>query len=786
MKLTTCYTSSNSNQVPTVVDWGKNDLICYGSCNSVFIYDSNYGSGGKVTHVLIKHTKRVNSVKWLTGKDIINEKELISGSTDGDVCVWTLVDDKYESVILKSHTLNVNIVDGLYKGENCSSAVIVSISMDRTAKIWFRQNLTDNFTLNQTLNFDYHIGLAVRLSFLPNSNELLLACALDDSKIHIFSETKSDIIEYEKSTILTGHEDWVRGLDLTVDGNDLVLASCSQDAFIRLWRLTEKTLGTEMIEKTQITTKYQKFNVYTESVLSGHEGWVYSVKWSPSGKQLLSASIDKSMIIWEYDENSELWLEKMRVGEIGGNTLGFYGGLFGPTGDTVLGHSYHGAFHIWKNSEKLNCWLPCVTLGGHFGEVIDCAWEPQGQFLFTLSSDQTTRIHAPWKSQNKKATWHEIARPQVHGYDMNSLAVISRYQIASGAEEKVIRVFQAPINFVENFRRICSIDKDEEGDSVLKFGQVGPKGASVPSLGLSNKAVYCDDNFEQTVPIDKKNPYPEESQFTATELTEPPTEETLVQNTLWPEAQKLYGHGYEVYCLAASSDGKFLASACKSSKPEHAAVLLWDTSNWKLVQKLMSHTLTVVQLQFSPDNKHLLSVSRDRRWSLFTKQDDQFQLEATTDKNTAVHSRIIWSCSWSHDSTYFATGSRDGKIAVWSLNKNEERSGPIGKCGLASDPFVFKNESITALAFAPALVSDKYLLAAGLDNGRIELFNWTLQEWHRISIFSEKDYHHLTVKRIAFRPVFGEAGENEDENVLQLASCSSDYSVKIFNIFINE
>lgn len=173
MKLTTCYTSSNSNQVPTVVDWGKNDLICYGSCNSVFIYDSNvsiyslqctiyinqklfrlqYGSGGKVTHVLIKHTKRVNSVKWLTGKDIINEKELISGSTDGDVCVWTLVDDKYESVILKSHTLNVNIVDGLYKGENCSSAVIVSISMDRTAKIWFRQNLTGmyKYKINHSL-----------------------------------------------------------------------------------------------------------------------------------------------------------------------------------------------------------------------------------------------------------------------------------------------------------------------------------------------------------------------------------------------------------------------------------------------------------------------------------------------------------------------------------------------------------------------------------------------------------------------------------------------------------
>lgn len=44
---------------------------------------------------------------------------------------------------------------------------------------------------------------------------------------------------------------------------------------------------------------------------------------------------------------------------------------------------------------------------------------------------------------------------------------------------------------------------------------------------------------------------------------------------MWPEIQKLYGHGYEVYCLAATADGTLLASACKSTNPEYAAILLW-------------------------------------------------------------------------------------------------------------------------------------------------------------------------------------------------------------------
>lgn len=50
---------------------------------------------------------------------------------------------------------------------------------------------------------------------------------------------------------------------------------------------------------------------------------------------------------------------------------------------------------------------------------------------------------------------------------MSSLAIVSRYGFVSGAEEKVIRVFQAPANFVENFRNLCLITEDGEGDTIL-------------------------------------------------------------------------------------------------------------------------------------------------------------------------------------------------------------------------------------------------------------------------------------------------------------------------------
>lgn len=47
------------------------------------------------------------------------------------------------------------------------------------------------------------------------------------------------------------------------------------------------------------------------------------------------------------------------------------------------------------------------------------------------------------------------------------------------------------------------------------------------------------------------------------EFTEPPIEEQLAWNTLWPESHKLYGHGNEIYSLCCDHGGKLVASSCK-------------------------------------------------------------------------------------------------------------------------------------------------------------------------------------------------------------------------------
>ncbi|ELW64588.1 Elongator complex protein 2 [Tupaia chinensis] len=491
--------------------------------------------------------------------------------------------------------------------------------------------------------------------------------------------------------------------------------------------------------------------------LQGHEGPVYAVhalyqrRASDVALHTLvaSASSDSTVRLWS-KKGSEVPVlacggddckihlfvqqnDQVRVGEVGGNTLGFYDCQFNEDGSMIIAHAFHGALHLWRqNAANPKEWTPEIVISGHFDGVQDLVWDPEGEFIITVSTDQTTRLFAPWKKRDQsQVTWHEIARPQIHGYDLKCLAMINRFQFVSGADEKVLRVFSAPRNFVENF---CAITGQSLNHVLCNHDSDLPEGATVPALGLSNKAVFQGDIAFQ--PSDQEELLTStgleyhQMAFQPSILTEPPTEDHLLQNTLWPEVQKLYGHGYEIFCVACNNSKTLLASACKAAKKEHAAIILWNTTSWKQVQNLVFHSLTVTQMAFSPNDKFLLAVSRDRTWSLWKRQDTislefdiVFSLFAFTNKITSVHSRIIWSCDWSPDSKYFFTGSRDKKVVVWgecdSSDDCIEHS--IGPCSSVLDV----GGAVTAVSVCPVLSpSQRYVVAIGLECGKIFLYAW--------------------------------------------------------------
>lgn len=128
---------------------------------------------------------------------------------------------------------------------------------------------------------------------------------------------------------------------------------------------------------------------------------------------------------------------------------------------------------------------------------------------------------------------------------------------------------------------------------------------------------------------------------------------------------------------------------------------------------------------FSHDGRYLLSVSRDRSWALFEIdetsisnncffnfhffsfkfKDFQARLLKRVSSNNSYHKRIIWTCDFSHDDKYFATGARDQMIHIWRVNDkaSDDNEQPCEK------NYLKLNDSITAVTFASKFIdSDKF------------------------------------------------------------------------------
>ncbi|KAM4685227.1 elongator complex protein 2 isoform 5-T6 [Amazona ochrocephala] len=732
------------------VSWGRGGLLAFGSCRDVILYEP---AMRRVATALRGHGGRVNCVRWVRRRDGASETELISGGSDKQLILWewngtgAWNDQLVKRVPLKGHAEAVCAVDAVYQSDESDLSLIASAASDSTVRIWSRQG--SEAKCIEILQFGNGFVMDVCLSFLPGSNVPVLACGGDDCKISLYIQQND---RFQKTLMLPGHEDWIRGIEWAACGADLFLASCSQDCLIRIWKVCTKSKQLPEIEDDSIRLKENVFTVKDtdttyaitlESVLAGHENWVYAVHWQPSffkdgsmqqPMRIMSASMDKTVIIWEPDKESGVWLEQVRVGEVGGNTLGFFDCQFSPDGSMIVAHAFHGALHLWKQATgNKKEWTPEVVISGHFNSVEDVQWDPEGEFIVSVGSDQTTRLFAPWKRK-----------------------------------------------------------QETEQSSDL------PEGATVPALGLSNKAVFEGDMAVQPAEDEEtfntiSNQYPE-IYFQPLILTEPPPEDHLLQNTLWPEIQKLYGHGYEIFCVACNNSNTVIASACKASKKEHAAIILWSTASWKKLQSLLFHNLTVTQLAFSPNEKFLLAVSRDRNWSLWRKQDSSesgpvFSCCAYTDKNTAVHSRIIWSCDWTPDSKYFVTGSRDKKVIIWgncdlSVNTEGNMLDSIKPCSAVLDA----GDSVTAVSISHVLTPDgRYIIAVGLENGKITLYTWkqsgqepALADWTTCVEMNNSQSHALAVKRLCWRHHAGRAGHNDQNNsvfwkmelALHFASCS--------------
>ena len=679
-------------------------------------------------------------------RSVGNLTVLISGSVDKTICLWQGKPSPRLSferaAVIEGHTSSINCL--AVEGE---SNIIVSGAADATVRIWQIQSSNDAITaeLLQTIQLQPRFfPLALALSPLGSSGALAFAVGGTRSTIQIYvADRGSSLIDFSLRATLAGHEGWIRSLDFIREGKgqgtDLLLASASQDKYIRLWRLHQgldvpavrssaQDLSLGMIGKS-LSNKAHRFetagDIYTltfEALLLGHEDWIYTAKWNRNEEslQLLSASADNSLAVWESDVSSGVWVCTTRLGEISaqkgsttatGSAGGFWIGLWSPDCRSVVSLGKTGSWRLWFHDTDQNRWVQGLGISGHVRDVKGIAWAKDGSYLLSTSSDQTTRLHAEWRRHGKRS-WHEFARPQIHGYDLNCIDSLGQPQFISGADEKLLRVFDEPGAVAQVLQKLCGISSTSVQDM--------PEAANIPVLGLSNKAVEAIDEGEtlEADEVDERDA-PDSASIARKsnfEIDHPPLEDLLSRHTLWPEREKLYGHGYEISAVAASHDGSLVATACKASSTEHAVIRIYETSGWHEIKPpLKAHSLTVTCLRFSPDDKMLVSVSRDRQWTVF-ERDSNSQMYNLRESHPKGHTRMILGAAWAPSAAgrAFVTAGRDKYVKLWAAE---------------NDKFQLKTSieaqsSVTCVEFLPRVCGNLIVLAAGSENGDVLLYSF--------------------------------------------------------------
>lgn len=683
-------------------------------------------------HALLRaHSGNVNAVRFLSqskgGRLLI-----LSGSVDKIVHIWaqSAGNSRGFELIgrLEGHDGSINCLAVLPR-----SHISVSGAADSTLKVWSIHEA--NAACMQTiLTNPRYLPLASSLCRLDRSGALLMAVGGTRNVLQLFISHESDEhVHFVHIASLPGHDGWIRSLDFVDERHDcpsdVLLASVSHDKQIRLWRVQqsrESVQGRQSMDFPRPETKLDylsnkahsfetreiRYSATFEALLLGHEDWIYTARWNrrKNDVRLLSASADNSLAIWEAEKSSGIWICSARIGELSaqkgsttatGSFGGFWIGLWSPTGNQVASIGRTGSWRLWDYQPDCDDWVQRTGISGPIKGVRGVSWAKDGTYLLSISADQTTRLYAQWK-RGDDASWHEFARPQIHGYDLNCIDTLGKSQFVSGADEKLLRVFDEPWETAVLLERLCGLPKREDGHR--------PEVAHIPVLGLSNKA-----SKEERA---SSRPDAEDTSIKTVDtrrMDQPPFEDLLARHTLWPETEKLYGHGYEISAVAASYGGKLIATACRASSLEHAVIRLYETREWREVSPpLEAHSLTVTCLRFNHNDEYLLSVGRDRQWALFARKDAKGYAYHLLTSKLKAHSRMILGAGWGPASVgeIFATAGRDKSIKLWA---SSEAGFP---CSTAmSLPY-----AATTVDLRQSPESRAFLLAAGMENGALNVY----------------------------------------------------------------
>ena len=441
------------------------------------------------------------------------------------------------------------------------------------------------------------------------------------------------------------------------------------------WRQREQPLQADVMT----VLRQAIFWIKEKNRLARHTGFVQSVRFSPDGQTLATASFDNTAKLWGLDGQI---LQTFK-----GHTDNVTNVSISSDSDIIATSSFDKTARLWNRQGKL-----LHILQGHAEKVWDVSFSPDDQVIATASDDETVKF---WNLQG------ELLPTELKGQgggissvsfspDGKLIATANddgtvelwgrngaRRRTLSEHDDYVLHVIFSP-----DGQLLATASTDR---TVLLWNvndlDATPIKLEGHTLGVTNVAFSPDGELIATASFDGRiNLWNRQGRLQdtlnghdgrVTSVSFQPEENPLSEGSLLASAGNdktarlwkldlsrgsvLMGHELDVFAVSFSPDSQILATS-----GFELSIMLWNARGERRPIST-THADLINDISISPNGQVIASASRDTTAQL-RKLDGTFiaALEGHTDS--------VLSVSFSSDSQEVATSSYDRTVKLWNLN----------------------------------------------------------------------------------------------------------------------